>query len=372
MRVLVTGSNGFVGKNLLVRLAAQPDVELDLYDIDTPPELLGLYASRADFVFHLAGSNRPQSNEEFAAVNQGLTGELITLLRKHNKTCPVLFTSSIQAELQNPYGLSKRGGEDWLFTYGAQGGKALVYRLPNVFGKWCRPNYNSAVATFCYNLAHGLPITVNDPEVTLNLVYIDDVIDEFLSALAGGEHKNGKYCTVPVSYKIKLGALAELLTAFSQNRATLLIPDVASGLPRALYATYVSYLEPDALSYQPPMNRDDRGYFTELIKSAGFGQISVSLTKPGITRGNHWHHTKVEKFIVLAGQGVIRFRKALANEEQIFEYPVTGDPVTIVDIPVGYTHSIENTGTGTLLTLFWCNESFNPDKPDTLFLPVLP
>ncbi len=380
MNILITGAKGFIGKNLIAQLnnikegkAKEERISSDLtvleYDIDTDSGLLDEYCREADFVFHLAGVNRPKEQSEFMEGNFGFTSILLDTLRKYGNTCPVMLASSIQAELDNPYGVSKKAGEELLFRYAEEtGARVYVYRFPNVFGKWCQPNYNSAVATFCYNIAHDLPIQVNDPNVMMTLVYIDDVVDELISALAGNPTQEGKYCKVPIEYKITLGKIVELIYSFRESRRNLQVPDMEDAFTKKLYATYLSYLSENNFSYPLKMNVDQRGSFTEFLKSPDRGQVSVNISKPGITKGNHWHHTKNEKFLVVHGKGVIRFRKI--DEKEIHEYYVSGDKLEVVDIPVGYTHNIENLGDTDMVTIMWANESFDPEKPDTYFLPV--
>ena len=382
MKILVTGASGFVGRNLVEALKNVCDgkdktrnipseLEIFEYDIDTAPAMLDSYTKECDFVFHLAGVNRPENESEFMEGNFGFTSELLCLLKKHNNKAPVLITSSIQAALDNPYGRSKKAGEDLMFKYGMdEGVKVLVYRLPNVFGKWCRPNYNSAVATFCHNIAHNLPITVNDPNHMMTLVYIDDVVDEIINALSGSETHNGDFCKVLVEHKITLGEITDLLYSFKESRATLNIPDMTEGsFSKKLYSTYLSYLAPDDFAYKPKMNIDARGSFTELIRTANAGQMSVNISKPGITKGQHWHNTKNEKFIVVKGHGLIQLRRI--GTDEIINYEVNGDEITIVDMIPGYTHNIINLSeTEELVTLMWCNECFNPEKPDTFFQEV--
>jgi len=380
MNILITGAKGFIGKNLIAQLnnikegkAKEERIPCDLtvfeYDIDTDPGLLDEYSREADFVFHLAGVNRPKEQSEFMEGNFGFTSVLLDTLRKYGNTCPVMLASSIQAELDNPYGVSKKAGEELLFHYAEEtGAKVYVYRFPNVFGKWCRPNYNSAIATFCHNIASDLPIQVNDPNVMMTLVYIDDVVDELISALSGNPTQEGKYCKVPIEYKITLGEIIEMIYSFSESRQNLQVPDMGDAFTKKLYATYLSYLPENDFSYPLKMNVDQRGSFTEFLKSPDRGQVSVNISKPGITKGNHWHHTKNEKFLVVHGKGVIRFRKI--DEEKVYEYYVSGDKLEVVDIPVGYTHNIENLGDTDMVTIMWANESFDPDKPDTFFLKV--
>ena len=382
MNILVTGAKGFVGRNLVETLkniksgkdktrGVDCDIEIFQFDIDTPDECLEEYAQKADFVFHLAGVNRPKEEKEFMEGNFGFTSVLLNTLKKYNNKAPVLITSSIQAALDNPYGRSKKAGEDLMFSYGKDNDvKVLVYRLPNVFGKWCRPNYNSAVATFCHNIAHDLPITVNDREHMMTLVYIDDVVDELINALKGKENREGEYCKVPVEHKIKLGDIADLLYSFKESRETKLVPDMTEGsFSKKLYSTYLSYLEPDNFSYKLKMNVDARGSFTEILRTANAGQFSVNISKPGITKGQHWHNTKNEKFLVVSGRGLIQLRKI--GTDEVVNYEVSGEELTVVDMIPGYTHNIINlSDTEDLVTFMWCNECFNPDKPDTYFEEV--
>jgi UDP-2-acetamido-2,6-beta-L-arabino-hexul-4-ose reductase len=369
MKVLVTGANGFVGRNLIVTLEQMEGLEILPYDIDTDPALLDEYTKACAFVFHLAGVNRPEKVEEFMEGNFGFTSLLLDSLRKSENTAPVLITSSIQAALDNPYGQSKKAGEDLMFSYGKEtGAKVLVYRFPNVFGKWCRPNYNSAVATFCHNIARELPIKVNDPEVMMHLVYIDDVVEELLRALQGNENRKDEFCVVPVEHAVKLGEIAELLYSFRSSRSALTVPDLADAFTRKLYAAYLSYLPEDQFSYPLKTNTDHRGSFTEMLRTPERGQVSVNISKPGIVKGNHWHHTKNEKFLVVSGKGIIRFRRL--GSDQVIEYPVSGDQLQVVDIPTGYTHNIENTGDTDMVTIMWASECFDPEKPDTYYLEV--
>ena len=379
MKVLITGANGFIGKNLIAELeniqsgksrqSSLSSLTLYAYDMDTDPKLLDGFCADCDFVFHLAGVNRPKEQSEFMQGNFGFTSTLLDTLKRHKNTCPVMLASSTQAALDNPYGHSKKAGEDLLFAYGREtGAKALVYRFPNVFGKWCRPNYNSAVATFCHNIARGLPITVNDPTVSMTLVYIDDVVSELIHALEGKETRDGDLCKVPVEHGVKLGEIVDLLYSFKESRESKNVPNMANPFEKKLYSTYLSYLPEDQFSYPLKMNVDDRGSFTEILRTPDRGQFSVNISKPGITKGNHWHHTKNEKFVVVKGEGLIRFRKI--GSEEIVEYRVSGDKIEVVDIPTGYTHSIVNVGDTDLVTFMWCNECFDPEKPDTYFLEV--
>ncbi len=369
MKILITGASGFIGKNLIAELRNRKYSDIFAYDLDTDPMLLDRYCKEADFVFHLAGVNRPKDNSEFMEGNFGFTSILLNSLKKYNNTCPVMLSSSIQASLNNPYGMSKKAGEDLLLSYAEEtGAKVYIYRFPNVFGKWCKPNYNSAVATFCHNIARDLPITVNDPKVVMNLVYIDDVVNELIRCLIGNESKDGDYCTVPIVYTITLGEIVDHILSFKESRSNKSIPSMSGGFIKKLYSTYLSYLPEDAFKYELKMNIDPRGSFTEFIKTIDRGQVSVNISKPGIVKGNHWHHTKNEKFLVVSGKGVIRFRNI--NSDTILEYYVSGDKLEVVDIPVGYTHNIENLGDTDMITIMWANELFDPEKPDTYFMEV--
>ena len=369
MKILVTGAKGFIGKNLVAELRNRKYEGIFEYDRDTDSSLLDEYCKEADFVFHLAGVNRPKEQSEFMEGNFGFTSDLLDSLKKNNNNCPVMISSSIQAELNNPYGESKKAGEDLLFDYGVEtGAKVLVYRFPNVFGKWCSHNYNSAVATFCHNIANDLPIQVNDPSVVMNLVYIDDVVDELINSIDGKENKIGSFCEVPVVHTINLGEIADLIYSFKNSRENRSVPNMADAFTKKLYSTYLSYLPENQFSYDLKMNEDQRGSFTEFIKTPDRGQVSVNISKPGITKGNHWHHTKNEKFLVVSGKGVIRFRKI--DSEEVIEYFVSGEKMEVVDIPTGYTHNIENLGDTDMVTIMWANESFDPEKPDTYYLEV--
>jgi UDP-2-acetamido-2,6-beta-L-arabino-hexul-4-ose reductase len=369
MKILITGAKGFIGKNLIAELHNRKFEEIYEYDIDTDISLLDQYTKDCEFIFHLAGINRPQKEEEFMMGNYGFTTVLLDKLKQNKNTAPILITSSIQAELDNPYGKSKKAGEEVLKSYAEEtGSKSLIYRLPNVFGKWCRPNYNSAVATFCHNIANGLEIKVNDPAVVMNLVYIDDVVSEFIMALEGNENRINQFCAVPVVHTVTLGKIVDLIYSFQKSRETLSIPDMKDEFSKKLYSTYLSYLPKDQFSYPLKMNIDNRGSFTEFIRTEDRGQVSVNISKPGITKGNHWHHTKNEKFLVVSGKGVIRFRNI--DSDEILEYFVSGDKLEVVDIPVGYTHNIENLGNSDMITIMWANEAFNPGKPDTYYLEV--
>lgn len=380
MKILITGAKGFIGKNLVAELnnikeskARGYNLSSELtffeYDVDSDPSLLDGYCKDTDFVFHLAGVNRPREQSEFMEGNFGFTSVLLDTLKKHRNNCPVMLSSSIQAELDNPYGVSKKAGEDLLFHYGKEvGADVLIYRFPNVFGKWCRPNYNSAVATFCNNIANDLPIQVNNRSANMTLVYIDDVVKELISALEGKPNRVGEFCMVPVEHKITLGEIVDLIYSFKESRGSLQVVDLNDGFTKKLYSTYLSYLPVERFSYPLKMNIDERGSFTEFLKSPDRGQVSINISKPGITKGQHWHHTKNEKFLVVSGRGVIRFRKI--DEEKVYEYYVSGDKLEVVDIPVGYTHNIENLGDTDMVTVMWVNEVFDPEHPDTFFLPV--
>ena len=397
MNILITGAKGFVGRNLTETLKTIRDgknrtTELSVgeifeYDIDSDPALLAQYCQKADFVFNLAGVNRPQNKEEFMAGNFGFASTLLDTLKKHKNTCPVMLSSSIQATLigryDSEYGRSKKAGEDLFFTYSEEtGAKVLVYRFPNLFGKWCRPNYNSAVATFCNNIANDLPIQVNDPSVQLELLYIDDLVEEMLCALAGQEHrcefdgietvlcKTGRYCAAPVSHKVTLGEIVELLHSFKAQPKTLLRPQIPAGsFAKKLYSTYLSYLPKEGAIFDLKMNCDDRGSFTELLKTANCGQFSVNISRPGITKGQHWHNTKWEFFIVVSGKGLIQQRKI--GTEEVLNFEVSGEKIQAVHMLPGYTHNIINLSeTDDLVTLMWANEQFDPNRPDTFFEKV--
>lgn len=388
MNILVTGAHGFVGKNLCVTLdnikqgkdksfGEFEDINVFEYDVDTDPSLLDGYCQKADFVFHLAGVNRPQNESEFMEGNFGFTSVLLENLKKYGNKAPVMISSSIQAERDNPYGRSKKAGEDLLFAYSKEtGAPVLVYRFPNVFGKWCRPNYNSAVATFCHNIARDLPITVSDRSVMMNLIYIDDLVAEMIAALKGEENRKGDYCYVEEVHEITLGEIVDLIYSFRNSRrqdsdAKLSVAQSNDPFAKKLYATYLSYIPVDDCCYDLKMNCDDRGSFTEIIRTVERGQFSVNISKPGITKGNHWHHTKNEKFVVVSGKGVIRLRKIGLDENgekyPVCEYFVSGDKIQVVDIPVGCTHNIENLGDTDMVTFMWCNECFDPNRPDTFF-----
>lgn len=399
MKILVTGAKGFVGKNLCATLynikegkdRTRPDLKIDEifeYDIDSSSEELDEWCQKADFVFNLAGVNRPKETSEFMAGNFGFASTLLDTLKKYRNTCPVMLSSSQQASLtgrfgNSEYGRSKKAGEDLFLKYQEEtGAKVLVYRFPNLFGKWCRPNYNSAVATFCNNIANDLPIQVNDPSVELELLYIDDLVTEMLDALEGKEHRcefegldvipkvDGRYCFTPITHKITLGEIVGLINKFAEQPKTLMIPEIAEGsFAKKLYSTYLSYLPASKVAFPLKMNVDERGSFTELIHTLNAGQVSVNISKPGITKGQHWHNTKWEFFIVVAGHGLIQERKI--GSDEVIEFEVSGDNIQCIHMLPGYTHNIINlSDTENLVTVMYCNEIFNPSKPDTYFEKV--
>ena len=399
MKILVTGAKGFVGKNLVAQLKNIKDgrakyygnvsvSEIYEFDIDSTLDELDTYCKNADFVFNLAGVNRPVDDGEFMKGNFGFASTLLDTLRKYKNTCPVMLSSSIQATLQgrfgdSKYGRSKKAGEELFFQYSKEtGARVLVYRFPNLFGKWCRPNYNSAIATFCNNIANDLPIQVNDRSTQLELLYIDDLVDEMIAALKGEEHRcefngldtvldeKGRYCTVPMVHKITLGEIVDLLYMFKSQPSTLLIPSIPeNSFAKKLYSTYLSYLPKNKIAFSLKMNVDDRGSFTELIKTLDKGQVSINISKPGITKGQHWHNTKWEFFIVVSGKGLIQQRKI--GTDEVLNFEVSGDKIEAVHMLPGYTHNIINlSNTENLVTVMYCNECFDPNKPDTYFEPV--
>lgn len=371
MKVLVTGAKGFIGKNLIAELNQREGIEVLPFDMDTPMELLEEYCQECNFVYNLAGVNRPERTEEFWEGNFNFVSTLLDNLKKHGNTCPVMHSSSIQAVLENPYGQSKKAAEDKMYAYGKEtGAPVYVYRFTNIFGKWCRPNYNSVVATFCHNIAHGLPIWVNGRDTVIHLIYIDDAVEELIRALDGRPNiKEDGYGSALKEYEVTLGEIADLLYSFKESQENLMIPNMADdSFSKKLYSTYLSYLPEDGFSYPVAMHKDERGSFTELLKSPERGQVSVNIAKPGIVKGNHWHHSKNEKFMVISGRGRICFRKY--GEREIIEYPVSGEELKVVDIPTGYTHSIVNDGNVDLVTLIWTNECFDPERPDTIYEAV--
>lgn len=382
MKILVTGAKGFVGRNLVSQLynirdgkalnyrLSGKDLTIYEYDRDSAPSELDFYCSQSDFVFNLAGVNRPKDESEFMKGNFVFASTLLATLKKYGNTCPVMISSSTQASQDNPYGESKRVGEQLLFDYGKEtGAETLIYRFPNIFGKWCRPNYNSAVATFCNNIARDLPIQVNNPSVVMDLVYIDDVVDELIAALHGNEHRKGDYCEVPVVHTINLGDVVELIKSFRQMPDTLEVPDLSDVFTKKLYSTYLSYLPEEKFSYPLKMNVDERGSFTEIIRTFDRGQFSVNISKPGITKGQHWHHTKNEKFVVVSGHGLIQLRRI--DTDEVIDFEVSGEKIEVVEMIPGYTHNIINLSeTENLVTFMWCNECFEANRPDTYFEKV--
>lgn len=369
-KVLVTGAKGFIGKNLVLELKNRKVYEVFECDVDTTEEQLAQFAKECEFVFHLAGVNRPQRTEEFMEGNYGFTTKLLEILQKNENRSPILMSSSIQAKLDNDYGKSKKAGEDYILDYGTNNSIATyVFRLPNVYGKWCRPNYNSAIATFCNNIARGLEIKVNDRSTLLTVVYIDDVVNAFIDAADGIVARDDDgYCKVSIEDKITLGEIVDTLYSFKDSRKTLSVANMNRGVIKKLYSTYLSYLPEDEFAYDLRMNADARGSFTEFLRTDGQGQVSINISKPHIVKGNHWHHTKNEKFLVVKGTGVIRFRKI--GTDNVIEYPVSGDKLQVVDIPCGYTHNIENVGDDDMVTVMWANELFDKDHPDTFYEEV--
>lgn len=369
MKILITGSEGFVGKNLVVELENRGYKDLYLYDRENSFEDLEKWTKDCDFVYHLAGVNRPESEEEFMEGNADLTSQLTSLLKKNQNRAPIMISSSVQAEKDNPYGESKKAGEDYIFDYGETNNiPVFVYRFSNLYGKWSKPNYNTVIATFCHNIARGLPIQINDPIIEITFQYIDDVVNELINCLEGNGTKIGKYYDVTEKDTRTLGEVAQLIKQFKESRKTLEVPDMSNSFTKKLYSTYLSFLSEDEFSYELTMNQDDRGSFTEFLRSPDRGQVSINVSKPGITKGQHWHHSKNEKFLVVKGFGVIRFRKV--GENKVIEYPVSGEELEVVDIPTGYTHSIVNTGEDEMVTVMWVNEPFDPDNADTYYLEV--
>lgn len=369
MKILVTGAKGFIGKNLIAELRNRKYEEIYEFDRDTDISLLDFYCSNCDFIFHLAGVQRPKEEKEFMEGNFGFTSILLDLLKKHRNTCPIVVSSSIQASLDNPYGKSKKAGEDLMFTYAEEtGAKVMIYRFPNVYGKWNKPNYNSAITTFCYNISRNLEIKVNCRDTVMHVVYIDDLFDELISAMEGKGTKSGKFYRVPVEDETTLGHIVDLLYSFKESRNNRSIPNMNNHLERSLYSTYLSYLPEDQFGYLLKMNMNQHSSFTEIIRTLDRGQFSVNISKPGITKGNHWHHTKNEKFLVVSGHCLIQFRKI--DSDEIITYDVSGEKLEVVDIPCGYTHSITNIGDTDSVTFMWCNECFDPNHQDTFFLEV--
>ena len=368
--VLVTGASGFIGKNLCAQLEHEKDIEILRFTKDNTDDELRKFIAKADFVFHFAGVNRPKDESEFDDGNRSLTADILDALQASGSKASFLLTSSTQASLDNPYGKSKKAAEDAVFGWAKTTGlTAYVYRLPNVFGKWCKPNYNSVVATFCYNIANGLGVTINDPETTLPLVYIDDVIGEFIKALKGeAPVPVDSFYRIPRNFKVTLRDLVAKLQIFKDIRKSLLVPDFENVFDKFLYATYTSYFDEKEFDYDLEMKQDERGWLAEFIKSKQTGQLFVSRTKPGFSRGNHWHHTKIEKFLVIEGEAEISLRNL--NSEDVIAYKVNGDKLQVVDIPAGYVHSIKNIGKADLLTLIWADEIFDPQQPDTYYLEV--
>lgn len=367
-KCLVTGAGGFLGKHLVLSLE-QAGIPVLPYHHGDGETALAFCCRECSFVFHLAGVNRPEQPEEYETGNAGFTRKLVETLGETGNACPIVFASSIQAERDNPYGRSKQAAERILLEHGEKTGASVcIYRLPNVFGKWCRPNYNSVVATFCHNQANGLPLTVNDASYGLNLAYVDDVMEEFLNLLDEETKVESAYREIPVMYRETVGEIASLVRSFEDCRRNLRIPDQKDGFARKLYSTYLSYLPSDALSYPLEMHEDARGSFTEFMRTGDRGQFSVNISRPHVVKGNHWHHTKHEKFLVVSGEGVIRLRRV--GEQDVVAYRVSGKKLEVVEIPPGYTHNIENIGEREMVTLMWANESFDPERPDTWRMEV--
>lgn len=369
MKILITGSNGFVGKNLVEFLKTKPEIELYLYDTTNTMEDLDKYCKDCDFVVNLAGVNRTLDNAQFVKGNLGVVSDVVDLLKKHGNICPIVYSSSIQAALDNEYGKSKKLGEDFLFAYSKENNVPVyIYRFPNLFGKWSVPNYNTVIATFCYNIARGIEIQINDRNRELTLAYIDDVVAEIYNTINGKPSMDGEFCVVKTVHTKTLGEIADLIFKFKQTRENLNVINTADPFEKKLYSTYLSFLPENEFSYKVKSNVDNRGSFTELIRTENAGQFSVNIAKPGIVKGNHWHNTKNEKFIVVKGKAEICFRKPFSDE--VIKYEVSGDEIQVVDIPCGYTHNIKNVGTEDMVFFIWCNECFDKNNPDTYFLEV--
>lgn len=364
MKILITGAKGFVGKNLVSNLRLNKDLEIFEYDKDSTIEELDKYTKECDFVYHLAGVNRPEDPKEFMEGNFGFTSVLLDKLKEHNNKCPIMISSSIQALLDNDYGKSKKAGEDLIFNYGKENGvKVYVYRFPNLFGKWCRPNYNSVIATFCNNIANNMEITVNDPNKELTLAYIDDVCLELINCLDDNPKKDGDYCIIPITYTKTLGEISELIKSFKDNSLGIMVPSTGDEFTKKLYATYISYVPLKEMVVDLQEHRDERGVFCELVRTKECGQVSVSTTNPNVVRGGHYHNTKMERFIVIKGKAKIEFEHVITHEK--IEFEVSGDKLQYVTIPVGYQHSINNIGDDELVLILWANELFDTNKPDT-------
>lgn len=369
MKILITGAKGFIGQNLIEKIKELKTHTIFSYDLESTADELDVYTKECDFVFHLAGVNRPKEEKEFLEGNFGFTSVLLDSLKKHNNSSPIMISSSIQAVLNNPYGISKKAGEDLILRYAEEtGAKVYIFRFENVFGKWARPNYNSAVATFSYNIAHDLPITINDPNVTMQLIYIDDLVKGLMALLHDDSDQKTQFKSIKPVYEVKLGYIAELLYSFKESRMNLSFPKLDDSFQKKLYANYLSFLPSTNFIYDLKMNIDSRGSFTEFLKTKDRGQVSINISIPGITKGNHWHHTKNEKFLVVSGEGIIRFRKVNTNE--IITFTVSASKLQVLDIPPGYTHNIENIGITDMVTVMWANEPFDKDNPDTIFEEV--
>lgn len=367
MKVLVTGAKGFLGKNLISNLRLNNDIKIFEYDKDDTLDELDKYTANCDFVFHLAGVNRPKDNSEFMEGNFGFTSTLLDYLKKNHNTCPIMISSSIQASLDNEYGKSKKAGEDLIFNYGKENNvNVYIYRFPNLFGKWCRPNYNSAVATFCNNIANDIPINVNDEKTLLTLAYVDDVCNELINCIGGKPTKDGDFCIVPTQYKKTLGEIVDLLKSFKENDKGIMVPSTGDEFTKKLYATYISYVSLKNMVVDLEEHRDDRGVFCELVRTKEAGQVSISTTNPNIVRGGHYHNTKMERFIVVKGKAKIKFEHVITHET--YEFEVSGDKLQYVTIPVGYQHCINNMGDEELVMILWANELFDKDKPDTFVM----